>query len=132
VTLTLVQLVGHLIEADNESANILHPYAILNGEKAERRVGVAAHPAGMAMLTEGQREWVTREWAEKETHLAPVHAHITEVQMVGIARLRYRPRTSATAIWLARTAEWEEMATRFDEMTREIDGPGNMQHQGNG
>jgi hypothetical protein len=39
--------------------------------------------------------------------------------MVGIARLRYRPRTGATAAWFARMAEWDELAARYDEMATE-------------
>ena len=49
------------------------------------------------MLTDRQREWAT----EQELWLAPVPRHITNVQMVGIARLRYRPKTRKTAAWWA-------------------------------
>jgi hypothetical protein len=119
MNLGLVDLVGHLVEADNDTADIIHPYARDNGEVAERRIAAAAHEAGRAMLTEEQRDRAEANGL----HLVPVRSHITEVQMVGIARLRYRPRTSATAAWFARVAEWDEWAIRYDEMTA-------MQHQG--
>jgi hypothetical protein len=64
------------------------------------------------MLTEGQQQWADLHGM----HLMPVRAHITNVQMVGIARLRYRARTSATATWLARTTRWNEMAADFDKL----------------
>jgi hypothetical protein len=63
------------------------------------------------MLTEKQRA------DARGLHLVPVPAHIADVQMVGIARLRYRARTSATAAWLARMAEWDAMAARYRKMT---------------
>jgi hypothetical protein len=129
MSLGLVALVEHLVEADNDTADIIHPYAASAGEAPERRVGRAAHEAGMAMLTEAQQN--TAE--ANGLHLAPVRAHITEVQMVGIARLRYRPRTSATAAWFARMPEWNEMADRYDELAAKARGdavPANMQHQG--
>ena len=44
------------------------------------------------------------------------------VQIVGIARLRYRPRTSAIAAWFARMEEWEAMAARFDALARQAHG----------
>jgi hypothetical protein len=113
VDLGLVVLVEHLVEADNDVGNVIHPYAAsAGGEAPERRVGRAAHEAGMAMLTEAQQN----KAEANGLHLAPVPAHITEVQMVGIARLRYRPRTSATAAWFTRMAEWNEIADRYDEL----------------
>jgi len=47
------------------------------------------------MLTDGQRTWAQKEglW------LVPVPAHLLNVAMVGIARLRYRPHTRLTAAW---------------------------------
>jgi hypothetical protein len=49
-------------------------------------------------VTEGQYEWAI----EKGIHLlAPVPRHIANVQMIGIARLRYRPRTKLTSAWWA-------------------------------
>ena len=33
--------------------------------------------------------------------------------MVGIARLTYQAKTSATAIWAAKTAKWEAIAAEY-------------------
>ncbi len=46
----------------------------------------------------------------------PVERHIVDVQMVGLARLKFRTRSSATAIWAARMAEWERLAAEFEQM----------------
>ena len=129
VNLGLIDLVGQLVEADNDTANVIHPYAVGNGETAERAIARAAHEAAAAMLTETQQDSAT----SKALHLVPIRAHITEVQMVGIARLRYRPRTSATAAWFARMAEWNELTERYVEMAgkvRQNAAWADMQHQG--
>jgi hypothetical protein len=129
VNLGLVELVGHLIEADTAEAEILHPYAIGDGEVWERSIAVAAHAAGHALLTEAQQRWAERH----ELRLVPVRAHITEVQMVGIARLSYRPRTRSTAAWFARMAEWEEVVRNFRQLAEKFQkgaGLTNKQHQG--
>ena len=58
----------------------------------------SAHEAGKALITEGQYDWAV----EKGIHqLVPVPRHIANVQMIGIARLRYRPHTRMTAAWWA-------------------------------
>lgn len=123
----LVQLVPHIVEADTDHAEIVFPCGYDCGETAEIRLGDSAHRAGAAMLTPDQRRCAN----ERGLRLAPIRSHLSEVQMVGIARLRYRPRTSATAGWFKRMAEWSEMADRFDELTERLSG-GNagLQYQG--
>jgi hypothetical protein len=126
--LGLVEFVGHIVEADTEEAEPIHPYAINEGEKIERRLANAAHNAAEAMLTEGQRQWAR----EHGLALVPVRSHLAAVQMVGIARLRYRPRTKATAAWFARQREWEEWVGRYDEMAVAAQNTAtdpDMQHQ---
>jgi hypothetical protein len=83
--LGLVRMVGHLIEADNDEAELMHPCATENGEGFERDLASAAHIAGGSLLTEGQRRWA----AEQHLQLAPVASHIEAVQMLGVARLTY-------------------------------------------
>jgi hypothetical protein len=43
--LGLFELVGHVIEADNDAAEIVHPYAIGNGEEDERALAQTAQKA---------------------------------------------------------------------------------------
>jgi len=40
------------------------------------------------------------------------------VQLVGIARLRYRPKTKATAAWWAKQAQWLEWVQRYNEIAQ--------------
>jgi hypothetical protein len=42
----LVDFVGHVVDADSEAGNVLHPYAVGNGEEAERTIAHFAHLAG--------------------------------------------------------------------------------------
>jgi hypothetical protein len=67
-------------------------------DSIEDRLGRAAHEAGKALITEGQCDWVLKNGIH---HLVPVPRHIANVQMIGIARLRYRPHTQMTAVWWA-------------------------------
>ena len=82
----LVDLVGHVVDADTEAGNVLHPYAVCNGEEAERTIAHFAHLAGQAMVTDGQRSWAE----ENGLHLLPVPKHVEQVQLVGLARLKSR------------------------------------------
>ena len=108
--LGLVQIVGHLVEADNDDAELIHPCAAQEGEQFERDLAFAANMAGAALLTEGQRQWA----AEHCIQLVPVASHIAAVQMVGLARLRYRPRTKATAAWAAAKQKWADFQQRYE------------------
>lgn len=92
---------------------MLHPYADLTGEPDERAIGAAAHAAGAAMLTPGQLEWVENQ---SRMLLLPALRHLGEIQIVGLARLRYHARTTGTSIWLARQEKWLECAAKFEAM----------------
>jgi len=60
------------------------------------------------LLTIGQQHGAVDKW------LVPVQAHMERVQLVGIARLRYRPKTKATAAWWAKQAQWLEWVQRYN------------------
>jgi len=115
-TLGLVEMVAHLVHADTAEGEVLHPMALDGtGLEVEREVAVAAMRAGLAMVTPGQGEWAATQGA---VALAPVLRHIERVQMLGIARLRYRPRTGRTLVFAAREAEWGEVVARMGEIAR--------------
>jgi len=95
VGLGLIEWVPHLFESDELSAEIIHPAGLMRSASLEDRLGRAAHDAGQAMLTNRQREWAE----ENGLWLAPVPRHVANVQMIGVARLRYRPHTRMTAAW---------------------------------
>jgi len=91
----LIEQAPHLCTSEEPEAGIIHPYGIGRGDCVEDRIGLAAHNAGLAMVSED-----TRRQAEADgLWLAPVRRHIANVQMVGVARLRYLPTTSSTDEW---------------------------------
>ena len=57
------------------------------------------------------------DWAKDQgvVALAPVPRHIEGVQLVGIARLRYRPKTNRTRLF-GREAEWREVIARYGQI----------------
>jgi hypothetical protein len=97
IELGLVECVGMLLDGDDDKAEIIHPYAMRDGEPAECELYRAVKGAAMSMLTEGQINWA----AANHLHLVPVQKHIGKVALVEIFRLKYRPHTTATAAWYA-------------------------------
>jgi hypothetical protein len=113
-TLGLVEFVGHLVHADTAEGEIIHPMALGNtGLQIEREVCQAADFAAATMLTLDQGEWAHERGV---VIFAPVLRHIEDVQMVGIARLRYRPRTNRTLSFMSREAEWRATIARLQEL----------------
>jgi hypothetical protein len=96
--LGLIEWVPHLIESAEESGEIIHPLNMGHSESIEDRLGRAAHKAGCVLVTEGKYDWAVENGINQ---LVPVPRHIANVQMVGIARLRYHPHTRMTAAWWA-------------------------------
>jgi hypothetical protein len=108
----IIEWVQHLVESENPASEVIHPMT-LEGDGIEARLGRAAHRAGRSMLTDAQRSWAD----EQGLTLAPVPRHITNVQMVGIARLRYRPHTKLTAAWWSELAEkGEALIAKYEQL----------------
>lgn len=93
----LVEKVGMLLDGDDVDAEIIHPYAMRGGERAERELALAAQFAAQSMVTEGQLNWAEAEGY----HLVPVQRHIVNAALAEVYRLKYRPHTKATAAWFA-------------------------------
>ncbi|HEV7267343.1 MAG TPA: hypothetical protein VGN83_20910 [Falsiroseomonas sp.] len=120
-TLGLVEMVAHLVHADTADGEILHPMALEGtGLDVERELAQAALRAALTMLTPGQYDWARRQGV---VALAPVLRHIEGVQLVGVARLRYRPRTSRTRTFAGREADWREAIARLEEIARAAGRP---------
>lgn len=104
----LVEWVPTLFESDSDEAEILLPCGMNQSQTLEDRLGSAVHAASRDLLTDAQRRWAEEEglW------LVPVRQHIANVQLIGVARLRYRPRTSKTAAWFAELNERSEKILR--------------------
>jgi hypothetical protein len=98
--LGLMEWVPWLVEGESPEAELIHP---LEGD-----LGALARDAALTMLTTGQQARA----ADQRLTLAPVLSHFTRVQLVGVARLRYRPKTSATAAWWA---DYNGKCTRYRE-----------------
>lgn len=98
----LLTFVPHLW--DQYPANggeVLHAYGIYGaGEQPEREIGTAAHSAAQAMVP----DWKLAKG--DYCHLAPIVRTMPNVQMVGVARLRYRPKTRRTRAW------WSELSSK--------------------
>jgi hypothetical protein len=87
--------VPHLFLSDDPDASIIHPYGTEQTHSFEDMIGIAAHHAGLALISEERRQFVQAE----KLWLAPVPPDIPRVAMVGIARLRYQPETQTTVDW---------------------------------
>jgi len=112
--LGLIEWVPHLVESAEESGEIIHPLQTGTSETIEDRLRRAAHEAGRALVTEGQYAWTVKNGIDQ---LVPVPRHIANVQMIGIARLRYRPHTKMTSAWWADlNANAEKHLARYAEI----------------
>ncbi len=99
------------MHADTKEGEVIHPMALEDsGLEIEREVWEAAGAAALKMITPGQLDWAEGQGV---VAIAPVARHIEGVQMLGIARLRYRPRTNRTLAFIGREAEWREAIARF-------------------
>jgi hypothetical protein len=56
-----LEWVPHLVEAEDEDAEIVHPFGLGRSDSIEDRLGQAAHAAAAALLTPEQRAWSARE-----------------------------------------------------------------------
>ncbi len=116
----LVEFVAHLVEADTPEGEIIHPVALHEtGLEIERELARAATLAGAALTTPGQQRWAFDQGVRL---LVPIERRKEGVQVMGIARLRYRPRTSRTLAFVARETDWQAALDRLLEIaaTREL------------
>lgn len=130
----LIEYVAHLVEdPKHPDAQIIHPIPDGNGEAWERAVSVAAEAAAVRMATP---ERVASARKSGCRIYAPVEARRKEAGVVGILRLRYKPKTKATAIWVQQAEALTEIVSRYDRLDaagalRNLDAPCNIKgHQG--
>jgi len=107
----LLEWVRYLAESDRSDAELVHPMGMIaqtSGDTVptESQPVVPAYKAAMYLL---QR---TKVAPPPESFLIPALRHQANVAMVGVARLRYRPRTSNASKWYA---ELVEGCTRWKE-----------------
>jgi hypothetical protein len=96
----LLTFIPHLFESSSPQAEPIHPYGIgANGEEPiETSIGEAAGTAAHLMCAEWAIEQAENEGFE---YFCPVPRTKPDVQLIGVARLRYRPHTKRTAAWYA-------------------------------
>jgi hypothetical protein len=107
-SLGLVEWVGMLTEGEEADAQPLHPLTAPDPEGIEAQIGTAAREAAELMVTPSQLAWARTQ----SLQLVPVPRHFKNVQLFGMARLRYRPQTQLTAAW------WHDLMTRGEEFRR--------------
>lgn len=108
----LVEWVPYLFEGPEGEP--IHPLA-WNGMDMERDLYQACVQAGRALLTDAQLGWMDANL--EGGWLVPAPAHIAEVTMFGVARLRYRPHTRMTSAWWA---DYQKRCEQFTATYREI------------
>mgnify|MGYP003375233100 CR=1 FL=1 len=112
----LLVFVPHVFNTGDPEGEPMHPYGWNDGqvgEPEEQAIAANAHAAARAMLVALGKPDVGRG------HMIPVLRHIANVSLIGVARLRYRPRTTATANWYD-PAKWAIVAEKYAA----------LQHQG--
>jgi hypothetical protein len=107
----LLSFVPYIFENDTDTAEPIHVYGIGQTAEAqiEREIGDAADRAARAMALPSKLEEAEEDGYE---YFCPIPNTKPTAQMIGVARLTYRPRTRRTAEWFAelnRTAsDWIE------------------------
>jgi len=114
--LRLLEWAPHLVESSQKSGEIIHPVGLGGSDSIEDRLGRAAKEAGRALVTERQYDWAMSEGMRI---IAPVLHHIAQVELIGIARLRYRPHTKLTGAWRAELNDQaQKHLARYEEIAR--------------
>jgi hypothetical protein len=100
----LLNFIPHLVESDSADAEVVHPLGMGNRweEPIEAEIGEAARDAAASMCA----DWAMQN-AENDDfeNFCPVLRTLPNVQLIGIARLRYRPHTKMTSAWYAQLCE---------------------------
>lgn len=103
----LLEWVYYLVEDEAHSAVPIHPVALeyagaLDTSAIETVLGRAATLAGVSMSIDEKRDYAWADYYQQMMpyrFMLPVERLLREVQVVGIARLRYRANTTNTARW---------------------------------
>lgn len=113
----LIEFVPHLFESEGPDAEPIHPYGVGRTDSLEDQLGMACRRAAIRLITDEQRR---RAGANGYKLLAPVPRHVANVQMIGIARLRYRLKTKLTAAWQAGLkSKGEEYIFSYNEIAKD-------------
>jgi hypothetical protein len=99
----LLTFIPHVFDSNGPDAEVVHAYPLndVGCESWEIAAAKAAHAAGVMCIPASQAEWASQQGR----HLLPLPSHLDSVTVIGIARLRYRPKTRMTAAWFAISKE---------------------------
>lgn len=112
----LVDFVEHLVDGDTSAGEVLHPLPIGNkGEAGEREITAAALAAARRMI-----QWPI----EMDAIVIPVEAIAPNVQLIGVARLLYKPHVKQTKAWFDQSREWANIVAGFDDLASGIKSVG--------
>jgi hypothetical protein len=116
----LMEFIPHVFESNEPEAELVFGYPTAEGacESWELTLAQTAHNVAMTCSTAGQREWVVQQ----SRHLFLMPSHADRLAVIGIARLRYRPRTRMTAAWFSKSKERSEVLQRsYDNLKKLAD-----------
>ncbi len=100
----LLSFVPHIFDNDGDAAEPIHAYGVGGSAEApeEWKIGLAAAAAALAMALPKKVEEAEKEGFE---YFCPVLKTKPSAQMIGVARLAYRPHTRRTTSWFAQLLE---------------------------
>jgi hypothetical protein len=116
VHLGVVQFVPHLIDADTEEGEVIHPCPTSNGVPEERAITAAARDAALRLLTEGQGRTAIGKGYEP---LIPIPRHLDNAVLVGLLRTTHRAHTTATAKWMKGAGDWARWEAGYHRIAAE-------------
>jgi len=104
----LAHFVAHVVDGASDLAEVAHPLPIDDHSTAgERAITFAAERAVEAMLGSGRMAATNCYDA-----VLPVERH-RNVELVGILRMKYLPKTTLNEAWIAKEEEWSGVADRM-------------------
>jgi len=111
----LLVVVPHLVETSEPDCELIHGFGWNGvGERLEQQLAIAADVAGRYIIGDARVGTAQRSSVQM---FAPVLDTHPDVQMVGVFRRTYRPRTELTADWCRRISEsapdWLEIYERI-------------------
>ena len=106
----LIECHPYLVEGLHDGAELIFPLDD-NGTEIEQELFLAADRAARALLDDGSG---FQYQLDNHEIVTPVSRDWPNAEVVGIYRLRYRPKTKATAFWYSKQAEWAKFAADFD------------------
>lgn len=98
----ILEWVPHLFESDDFGSESIHPIAWGDGDAIEDQLGQLSREAALAMAERHGCEWLA---ADKFSHLRLVAmpSEMTDIQLISVARMRYRANTRPNEAWSGRS-----------------------------